>query len=86
MFPANNPVPAGRFRPPGRGHTTGAGCASADETSSCVRAAIQRRRRRVNALCARCESDSPGTLSSTRLNGPVPLSVPRPQGLQTLHA
>lgn len=78
MLRRDNPGQSGYFQPPGCSSTTGAGRASADETSLYLRAAIQRRRRRVNTLLARCESDRPGTLSSTRLNGPVPLSVPRP--------
>lgn len=52
--------------------------AADDETSLHLRAAIQRRRRRVNTLWARCESNSPETLSNTCLNGPEPLTVPEP--------
>lgn len=45
--------------------------------SACCYSAAARRRRCVNTLWRWCESSSPETLSNTRLNGPLPLTVPQ---------
>lgn len=46
-------------------------------SACCYSAAARRRRRCVNTLWRWCESSSPETLSNTRLNGPLPLTVPK---------